>query len=120
MIVNTVRWLVLDTFHHWTGLCQGDWDFSQLQCNVAAYDVLGENHYRFYQFHGGMAIAVPFWYAARWIGSGFWAAPLGWGVFGIVALELLLLAGSRDNLRKYYDRMSMLLCGGAHSLPRQR
>jgi hypothetical protein len=49
--VGTVRWAVIDTIHRWTGLPQPAWDFSRLQDNVAAYNVLNEIHYKFYQFH---------------------------------------------------------------------
>ncbi|MGA2796867.1 MAG: hypothetical protein ABSE63_04760 [Thermoguttaceae bacterium] len=110
MIASTLRWLIIDTFHHWTGVQPGKWDFTQLQNNVTAFDVLGENHYRYYQFYGSSSIALPFWYVARWISTNtFWPPPLGWGLVGILALEVLLLAGSRDTLRKYYGRMSVLL-----------
>lgn len=109
LIVSTVRWLVIDTLHHWTGVRRGNWDFSRLQENVAAFDVLGENHYRYYQAYGNGAVAVAFWYLARWTAAGLWSPPLGWGAIGVLLLEVLLLAGSRDTIRRYYDRMSKLL-----------
>jgi len=110
MIVSTLRWLIIDTIHHWTGICPGDWDFAQLQSNVAAFDVLGENHYRYYQFYGNGAIALPFLYIARWFSThNFWPPPLGWGLLGVLGLEILLFAGSRDTIRKYYSRLSVLL-----------
>src|SRR5437763_832294 len=52
--VSTVRWAVLDTIHRWTGLPQPAWDFSRLQDNVVAYNVLNEIHYKYYQFHGNL------------------------------------------------------------------
>ena len=63
--VSTVRWAVIDTLHRWTGLPQPHWDFSRLQDNVAAYNVLNEIHYKFYQFHGNLLIALLFVYVAR-------------------------------------------------------
>ena len=36
LTVSTVRWAVIDTFHHWTGLNQPQWDFAKLQANIAA------------------------------------------------------------------------------------
>src|SRR3989442_2481748 len=50
--VSTVRWAVLDTIHPWTGLPSPKWDFSRLQNNVAAYTVLTDIHYNYYQVHG--------------------------------------------------------------------
>ena len=49
--VSTVRWLVIDTIHHWTGLPQPAWDFSRFQDRVGAYNVLNDIHYKFYQSH---------------------------------------------------------------------
>ena len=49
--ISTARWAVLDTIHHWTGLPQPDWDFSRLEERVAAYSVLNDIHYKFYQFY---------------------------------------------------------------------
>lgn len=51
MTVSTVRWIVLDTLHAWSGLPHPSWDFSRLQDKVAGYDVLVKIHYHFYQFH---------------------------------------------------------------------
>jgi hypothetical protein len=51
LTASTVRWLIVDTLHHWTGIRQPRWDFSRLQANVGAFDVLIEIHYKFYQFY---------------------------------------------------------------------
>jgi hypothetical protein len=119
MVVSTLRWLVIDTWHYWAGIRPGNWDFTQLQCNVTAFDVLGENHYRYYQFYGNTAIALPFWYTARWISTRFWPPPFGWGLLAVLVVELLLLAGSRDTLRKYYGRVSILLAARATPVSHQ-
>src|SRR5262249_5173792 len=37
LIVSTVRWLVIDTLHHRTGLKPPNWDFALLEKNVAAF-----------------------------------------------------------------------------------
>ena len=109
LIASTVRWLILDTVHHWTGVRRGNWDFAQLQSNATAFDVLGENHYRYYQFYGNTAVALPFWYVAKWVATGTRFPPLGYGSLVVASIELLLLAGSRDTLQKYYDRVSVVL-----------
>ena len=115
--VSTVRWAVIDTIHHWTGLSQPHWDFSRLQDNVAAYNVLNEIHYKFYQFHGNLLIALFFVYVARRVHFGFFAEPLGWVDLGCLLLSVILFVGSRDTLRKYYVRVSQLLGGGRPSGP---
>lgn len=50
MTVGSVRWLVIDTIHHKTGIQQPQWDFSRLQENINAYRTLVEIHYHFYLF----------------------------------------------------------------------
>ena len=74
-----------------------------------AFDVLGENHYRYYEFYGNMAIAIPFCYAAKCVADGFWPPPFGWASLGVVFLEAIFLVGSRDTARKYFTRMDQLL-----------
>jgi len=109
LTASTIRWAVIDTLHHWTGIRQPDWDFRCLQENAAAFDTLGENHYRYYQFYGNMAVALAFSYAALWFASGTLAPPFGSGSPGVLFIEVLFLAGSRDTLAKYYSRVSRFL-----------
>ena len=111
LVASTVRWLVLDTLHHWTGIRRPTWNFAQLQANVAAYDMLIEIHYRYYQFHGGMLVALLFAYAARRLSLGLWSAPPDWLDLGFALLAAILYLGSRDNLAKYYARTAQLLRG---------
>ena len=112
--VSTVRWAILDTVHRWTGLPQPPWDFSRLQDRVTAFNVLHEIHYKFYQFHGNVLVALCFVYVARRIHLGFFSAPFGWLDAGFLALSVVLYLGSRDTLKKYYARVSQLLGDGNH------
>lgn len=83
--VSTVRWLVLDTLHHRTGLRPPAWNFSLLDQRVSAYAILIEIHYHHYLFHGNMEIAILWaWVVRRWA-LGFWTTPLSW-VDGLVLL----------------------------------
>lgn len=107
--VSTVRWAVIDTIHHWTGLPQPTWDFSRLQENVAAYNILNEIHYKYYQFHSNALLALFFVYVARRIHLGFFTAPPGWFDAGFVLLSVILFIGSRDTLQKYQSRVNDLL-----------
>ncbi len=113
--VSTVRWVILDTLHHWTGLPQPAWDFSRLQENVSAYNVLNEIHYKYYLFHGNAGVALVFLYFARRLNQGFFTSPLGWFDAGFVVLSVILFVGSRDNLRKYLLRVNDLLARTATS-----
>ena len=106
---STVRWAVIDKIHHWAGLREPLWNFSRLQENVSAYNVLREMHLRYYYFYSNMQISLAFVYLARRTSLGFFSAPLGWADLGFVLLAVILFAGSRDTLRKYYERVSQLL-----------
>lgn len=114
--VSTVRWLVIDTIHHWTGIRQPPWDFARLQDNVGAYNVLNDIHYKFYLFHANGLIALIFVYVARRAHQGIFTAPVGWFDLGFALLSVVLFVGSRDMLRKYYTRVSGLL-GTLQSAP---
>jgi hypothetical protein len=111
--VSTVRWLVIDTIHRWTGLPQPPWDFSRLHDSVGAYNVLNDIHYKFYQSHANGLIAVVFLYMSRRIHQGIFTAPVGLVDLGFVMLSAVLFIGSRDMLRKYHERVSQLL--GTHA-----
>jgi hypothetical protein len=117
--VSTVRWLVIDTIHHWTGIRQPPWNFARLQDNVGAYNVLNDIHYKFYLFHANGLIALFFVYVARRTHEGIFTAPVGWFDLGFVVLSLVLFVGSRDMLRKYHARVSQLL-GTLRSTPGPR
>lgn len=109
LTASTVRWLIIDKIHHWTGVPRPQWDFSRLQQNVAAYDVIVENKYRYYQFYGNMLVSLVLVYVSRRQFLGFWAAPIGYTDLGFLILGALFFVGSRDTYRKYVLRGDMML-----------
>lgn len=106
MTVSTVRWVIVDTVHAWTGLPPPVLDFSRLGNNVDAYGMLIEIHYRHYQFHANMLVAVAFAYVCLRINGGI---PYGWPDGAVLLVEGAFFLTSRDNLRKYYARTQQLL-----------
>jgi hypothetical protein len=114
-----VRWLVIDTIHHCTGIRQPPWNFSRLQDNLGAYNVLNDIHYKFYLFHANGLVALLFVYACRRAHYGMFTAPVGWFDLGFALLSLVLFVGSRDLLHKYHARVSQLL-GSPQSAPDPR
>ena len=109
LTVSTVRWATIDRIHHWTGLPQPRWDFSRLEEHFAAYKILHEIHYKFYQFNSNALISLLFVYVARRIHFGFWTAAFGWFDSGLLLLVVVLYMGSRDTLHSYYKRVNDLL-----------
>ena len=108
LTISAVRWLLIDQLHEWTGLRRPTWKVHQIQANLAALKLLIEDHYRFYQFYANTLVASTFAFAARrfdsGLGSGFELRDL---LFFLVAVVLFI--GSRDTLRKYYERTADLL-----------
>jgi hypothetical protein len=102
LTVSTVRWLVLDSLHHRTGIRAPAWDFALLEKNVAAFELLVHIHYRYYKSYGNMVIALLWSYA--WHGYS-----LGWRGVPYLLLAGLFFLGSRDCLSKYYGRAGRLL-----------
>lgn len=102
LTVSTVRWLLIDTLHHRTGLRAPPWDFALLEKNVAAFELLVHIHYRYYKFYANMVVALAWAYVSR----GYALGPRGLVYWLLAALFLL---ASRDALRKYYGRAGRLL-----------
>lgn len=107
LTIQTVRWLVIDSLHHRSGIRPKHWDFSLFQEKLAAYDKLTENHYRFHQFYGGMLVALAWLLAARHLAVQ--SLHLDGIDVGILLLIVLFWFGSRDALRKYYRRVDAVL-----------
>lgn len=105
LTVSTIRWAVLDSLHHATGLSPPKWDFSRLQQNIEAFNTLVEVHYRYYQFYANMLIALILPYVAM-RSQGMLTH---WQDLCFFIVEVLFFAGSRDALRKYYFRMEPVL-----------
>lgn len=114
LTVSTVRWLLMDTLHHWTGLKRPEWDFSRFQDYLGAYGVLTDIHYRYYQSNAGMVIAILWVAIAR-------RNALGWNFdvidAGLGVLVVIFFLGSRDSLRKYYVRTGQFLAARTAGKP---
>lgn len=117
LTVSTIRWAIIDTIHHCTGVPRPKWDFSRLQANVAAFEVTVEHKYRYAQFYGNGLISLVFVYLTRRFSLGFWSTPVGWIDVAFFLLAVILFAGSRDTFRRYILRGNMFL---GESAPPQR
>lgn len=107
--VSAVRWAIIDHLHHATGVVPPAWKFTNLEGKLQGYLTLIENHYRYYQFYSNMFVAAAFSFSARWVCDGQSIRGQLWPAVGFLILESVLLAGSRDTLRKYYTRTQQLL-----------
>jgi len=108
LTVSAIRWAMVDTLHHATGLKPPSLEFSTLDDRLHGFHGLVENHYRYYQFYSNMFVAAALAFLAE-IGPSGNLCQIGLPAVGVIVLELVFLAGSRDTLRKYYARAERLL-----------
>lgn len=109
LVLSTLRWLVLDTFHHRTGIQRPQLDFSAFPKNRTAFDALALNHFRYYEFFAHTALALIIAMSNPWQIKELFSLPAWIVLPGMLALILLLLVASRDALRKYYGRTRELM-----------
>ena len=109
MTVSAIRWAVFDTLHHRTGVVPPRWDFATLPEKLDAYQALIEIHYRYYQLHSHLLLALAFVYGARFFATPWRAYRVGAVDLGFVIVGVVLFFAARDALSKYYGRAGELL-----------
>ena len=109
MTVSALRWAIIDTLHHWTGIAEPRTDFSRLPEKLAAFQSIVEDHYRYYQYYGNMLLALTFAYVARRNAISGWAHQWGAVDIAFALVCVFLFLGSRDALAKYYRKIGELL-----------
>lgn len=109
MTASVVRWAVLDTAHHFTGLQRPSLDESRLTERLAAFNYLVEQHYRYYQFYGNTLVATLLAFAMWRVSEHADLMPAGWPEACLAFIVAVFAAGSRDALRKYYSGGVLLL-----------
>lgn len=109
MILNALRWAVIDTIHHSTGLVRPVWNDALLADRLPAFERLVEDHFRYYQFYGNTALAGIFATLAWRVSPLAAGAPPRWLELAFIVVELTLVLASRDALGRYYRRTGALL-----------
>lgn len=106
LVVSTLRWLLIDTLLHLTGVQEARWSLSELCEQLPAFEMFVLYTYRYYQFHANCVVAIPVWFVLRVLHEKTlqprWMAAL-------LIAEIVLLAGARDTLKKYYLRTNEIL-----------
>jgi len=108
MIVSCIRWMTVDWLHHRHGITAPEWDDAALDNNLAAFNYIVENHYRYAQFYGNTVVAVIFAYTINRCMKTSHLLGLGTDLAAF-CLCAVLFAGSRDALAKYYNRTRRLV-----------
>jgi hypothetical protein len=108
LLISAVRWLVIDHIHEWTGVPYPDLNFTNLKDKdrYAAFVGAVENHFRYYQYYSNTLISAICAFICYLCTKGnpslkIWVAT--------IAITIALFLGSRDALKKYYDRAKAIL-----------
>ena len=109
LTVSTIRWLLIDRIHHVTGIKRPIWDDSKLQEKLGAFDALIENHYRYYQFYSNMLVSMLCLVVTYHLSVISTPVIPKWVDEAVAIVATLYWAGSRDTLRRYYQRAHILL-----------
>jgi len=102
LTVSAVRFVIIDGIHERTGLPRPRPNGRVLQENLAAVNLLIDQHYRYYQFHANMIVAGLIAYGVHVYTSG--SVSLIPDSFILALLAIFWIAG-RDTLRKYYANL---------------
>lgn len=107
IVASTLRWLVIDSVHHATGILRPAWNDAALQDKLEAFEALVSAHYRWYQHYANSLVSLGVFVVARRAATAT-GAPDRIDTL-CVAVALLYWLGSRDTLRRYYARAAQVL-----------
>ena len=109
MTVSAIRWMVIDTIHHLTGVRRPACDFANLEERLQGFLTLVEHHYRYYQHYANTLVACALAYAC--VAAAGHLNPFEVSVSNVsfVLLEAVLFLSSRNALCRYYTRVEGLL-----------
>lgn len=114
LTISTIRWMIVDTIHHATGLRPPAWDFALLAERADAFNIIVEHYYHYYQFYANTVVSLLVVLGVRrWsVGALFES----WTLLdaGLLTLVVILFAGSRNSLQRYYTRGGQLLSKRSH------
>ena len=109
MTVSAARWATVDQLHHTTGLVRPRWTDRDLHNRIEAYTWLIENYYRYYQFYSNTLVSLLIAYALWRSSLPDPSQGIGWIELALLLISVVLLAGSRSALSRYYSRAGDLL-----------
>lgn len=109
LIVSAIRWVIIDTLYHHTGIPPPQWNLHRLPQVLDTFESFVEAHYHFYQFYANMLMALLVVYVVQLVATERIPWPLVASDYVLLSICLILILGSRDSLQKYYRRTEAVL-----------
>lgn len=106
MIINAIRWHVVDPLLYATGVTRKPWEYPRLAEEVPAFQFLITNQFRYYECYANSMVAIGI-SAAALLAGGEQTSTLLWVVF--VLVQLVLWSASRRTLGNYNSRIASYL-----------
>lgn len=106
IILSAIRWMLVDSAIHWTGVRKPNLNFRSMDTKLQAFSLLVEHNYRFYQFYSNSLVAILLLIGMRFRTDG---RPTLETLFWLGLLCVVLAAASRDCLARYYQRARLVL-----------
>lgn len=103
MAVSAIRFVLVDTVNHLTGLKRPHVDGHVLQKNLGAVNTVIDHHYRHYQFHANLLVAGMIAYGVHLYKT---MTITGLPEVLLIILAVIFWLTARDNLRKYYTSLA--------------
>jgi len=106
LIVNAIRWHVVDPLHYASGVPRKIWDYPTLPHQVSTFQYLVDKQFRYYECYANMMVAIS-------LSSAIWFATSASVDLVLVALfiaiQLVLWSASRRTLLNYHSRVAVFL-----------
>ncbi len=106
IILSAIRWMLVDSAIHWTGVRKPNLNFRSMDTKLQAFSLLVEHNYRFYQFYSNSLVAIFVLVGIHFRMDG---CPSRETLFWLGLLCIVLAAASRDCLARFYQRASLVL-----------
>lgn len=106
LVVNAVRWHLVDSLHFATGVPAKNWDYSKLPQRVEPFRYLVSTQFRYYECYANLLVAIAFTFGVTVATSGIPGTPV---LAGLCAVEFVLWSASRRTLLRYHQRIAAFL-----------
>ena len=106
LVINAIRWHTVDPLHYASGVPRKRWDYPRLADQVAAFQYLVANQFRYYECYANTMVAIAF-------SSAVWFATAdsidATAVAAFLAIQFVLWSASRRTLLNYHRRIGAFL-----------